>query len=73
VKPENQALYEQTLVQQLAITQNEPHVLSYEIFHRADGSYCQHERYVDEAAIRLHMHNTAVPLKVWGEITEISI
>ncbi|MGI4834780.1 MAG: antibiotic biosynthesis monooxygenase family protein [Janthinobacterium lividum] len=72
VKAENQALYEQTLAQQLAITANEPHVLGYEIFRQADGSYCQHERYADEAAIRLHTQNTAVPLKVWGEITEIT-
>ncbi|WP_345223242.1 antibiotic biosynthesis monooxygenase family protein [Hymenobacter koreensis] len=72
VKPEHQERYEQVLAQQLAITKNEPHVLSYEIFRRPDGSYCQHERYANEAAIRLHMQNTAVPLKEWGEVTEIT-
>ncbi len=68
----DQARYEQTLAQQLAITQNEPHVLSYEVFCQAPGRYCQHERYANEAAIRLHMQNTAVPLAVWGEITTIT-
>ena len=72
VQEKDQARYEQALAQQLAITKNEPHVLSYEIFRQADGSYCQHERYADEAAIRLHMQNTAVPLKLWGEVTKIT-
>ena len=68
----DQARYEQALAQQLAITKNEPHVLGYEVFRRADGSYCQHERYADEAAVRLHMHNTAAPLAIWTEVTEIT-
>lgn len=68
----DQARYEQALAQQLAITQHEPHLLSYEVFRRADGTYCQHERYADEAAIRLHMQNTAEPLKSWTEATEIT-
>lgn len=72
VREADQTRYEQALAQQLAITKNEPHVLSYEIFRRADGSYCQHERYANEAAIRLHMQNTAGPLKLWGEVTKIT-
>lgn len=68
----DQARYEQVLAQQLAITQNEPHVLSYEVFRQATGSYCQHERYANEAAIRLHMQHTADPLKVWAEVTTIT-
>ena len=72
VKEEDQARYEQVLAQQLAITKNEPHVLRYEIFRQADGRYCQHECYADEAAIRLHMQNTAAPLKMWAEITTIT-
>ena len=72
VKPDDQARYEQTLARQLAITQNEPGLLSYEVFRRADGTFCQHERYVDEAAIRLHMQNTAEPLSVWYQVTQIT-
>lgn len=72
VREADQARYEQALAQQLAITEGEPHVLGYEVFRLADGRYCQHERYADEAAIRLHMHNTAVPLKIWGEVTTIT-
>ena len=72
VPEKDQARYEQALAQQLAITKDEPHVLSYEIFRRADGTYCQHERYADEAAIRLHMQNTAAPLKIWSKVTKIT-
>lgn len=68
----DQARYEQALAQQLAITQQEPHVLGYEVFRRADGSYCQHERYANEAAIDLHVQNTAAPLAIWSEVTEIT-
>jgi quinol monooxygenase YgiN len=72
VKPEDQARYEQTLAQQPAITKNEPYVLGYEIFRRADGSYCQHERYADEAAVRMHVQSTAEQLKVWESITTVT-
>lgn len=72
IKPEDQARYEQTLAQQLAITQNEPGLLSYEVFRQADSTFCQHERYVDEAAIRLHMQNTAEPLNVWSQLTQVT-
>ncbi|GAB3742728.1 putative quinol monooxygenase [Spirosoma lituiforme] len=68
VKPEDQTLYEQTLAKQLAITKDEPHVLGYEVFRQADGSYLQHERYVDEAGIWLHVQNTMEPLTVWSSI-----
>lgn len=38
---------------------DEPYVLGYEIFQGADGTYFQHEKYENEAAIARHMELTA--------------
>ncbi len=71
VKKENQERYEQVIAQQLEITKNEAGTLIYEIFRDENGVYCQHERYVDEAACLKHVQNTAVQLQEWTELTEV--
>jgi quinol monooxygenase YgiN len=61
------------LERQLDITAaKDPGVLSYEIFRDSGGNYCQHERYEDEAALMLHIQNTAAELAEWSEVTELS-
>lgn len=73
VKKGQEALYEETLQKQLAITaEKDPGVISYEIFKNDDGSYCQHEHYENEEAILIHMKNTERELEVWSQITEIT-
>jgi len=73
VKQGQEALYEETVQKQLAITkEKDPGVTGYEIFKKEDGSYCQHEQYESEEAINIHVRNTAKELEVWGRITEIT-
>ena len=71
VKEGQQATYEQILARQLVITtKKDPGVLLYEITRDSDGSYCQHERYENEAALLLHVKNTDEELKTWIQVTE---
>lgn len=50
---------------------SEPYVLEYELFRREDGTFLQHERYVDEDAMSKHLEVTAEGQKAWGEATEL--
>lgn len=41
------------------VQEKEPYVLEYSIFKQADGSYLQHERYINEDAVIQHLNVTA--------------
>lgn len=49
----------------------EPYVLEYELFQREDGSYLQHERYFDEAAIQRHLDATAEGQALWNAAVDL--
>lgn len=50
---------------------DEPYVLGYEIFRGDDGTFYQHERYADEAAIWKHMEVTAACQADFAASTEM--
>jgi quinol monooxygenase YgiN len=71
VKPENQKRYDEVREEQFAITKNETGTLLYEVFRGENGMYCQHERYVDEAAASVHIQNTAKQLQEWFQLVDL--
>lgn len=71
VPEDRQARYEEVIAEQLRISATEPGTLDYEIYQSGDGTYCQFERYEDEAACSLHVTNTAPQLQEWTEIVEV--
>ncbi len=72
VKDGQQARFEQYLELVPPVTEErEPYVLEYEIFQHADGSYLQHERYEDEAAMMRHLQVTAQGQAAWAQATEL--
>lgn len=50
---------------------DEPYVIEYELFQREDGSYLQHERYFDEAAIDRHLERTADGQALWNAAVDL--
>lgn len=72
VKDGHQARFDHYLELVPPVTEEkEPYVLEYEIFRQTDGSYLQHERYADEAAMIRHLQVTAEGQSAWAEATEL--
>ena len=62
---------QEVLKETLKITADkDPGVEIYEVFKDHNNVYCQHERYENEDALKLHCHNTMNQLGEWMQITE---
>jgi quinol monooxygenase YgiN len=72
VKEDQRERFEQYLAKVVPVTESqEPYVLEYHIFRREDGTFLQHERYADEAAIHRHLEVTAEGQADWAAATEL--
>jgi quinol monooxygenase YgiN len=72
VKDGEQERFEQYLEKVLPVTESqEPYVLEYHIFRQEDGTFLQHERYADEAAIYRHMQVTAEGQADWAAAADL--